>query len=256
MFPKLWGFALDRFSHFDDFKRACASSSLPRYSFLEPSFLGNPNDDHPPHDVRAGEQFLFEIWQAVSQSPAWQNTLLVITYDEHGGTYDHVMPPWNASCPDAQSNPGQQGFTFNRFGVRVPTVVVSPWIQAGTVFRSDSVAGVPYDHTSILATLRDWLEIPSEKMLPSTRVANAPTLAQVLSLQTPRTDIPNIPVPSGERNATALTLPPNDLQKSLVSASAVQRRKDPVQALNATKTRQDVIDYFTSQSSAQGAQTH
>jgi hypothetical protein len=54
MFPKLWGFALDRFSHFDDFKQACASSSLPRYSFLEPSFLGNPNDDHPPHDAKHG----------------------------------------------------------------------------------------------------------------------------------------------------------------------------------------------------------
>ena len=256
MFPKLWGFALDHFSHFNEFKQACASSSLPRYSFLEPSFLGNPNDDHPPHDVRAGEQFLFEIWQAVSQSPAWHNTLLVISYDEHGGTYDHVMPPWNATCPDAQSNPGQQGFTFNRFGVRVPAVVVSPWIQEGTVFRSDSMAGVPYDHTSILATLRDWLEIPSEKMLKSARVAKAPTLAQVLSLQTPRTDIPNIPVPSGERNATALTLPPNDLQKSLVCASAVQRRKDPVKALNATKTRRDVIDYFASPSSSQGAKAH
>jgi phospholipase C len=206
--------------------------------------------------VRAGEQFLFEIWQAVSQSPAWQNTLLVITYDEHGGTYDHVMPPWNASCLDAQSNPGQQGFTFNRFGVRVPAVVVSPWIQAGTVFRSDSVVGVPYDHASILASLRDWLEISSEKMLPSTRVANAPTLAQVLSLQTPRTDIPNISVPSCERNATALTLPPNDLQRSLISASAVQRHKDPVQTLNTTKTRQDVIDYFTSPSSAQVPQPH
>jgi phospholipase C len=246
MFPKLWGLALDRFSHFDDFRQACASSSLPQYSFLEPSFLDNPNDDHPPHDVRAGEQFLFEIWQAVSQSPTWKNTLLVITYDEHGGTYDHVMPPWNASCPDAKSNPGQQGFTFNRFGVRVPAVVVSPWIQKGTVFRSDSAAGIPYDHTSILATLRDWLQIPSTKMLPSARIASAPTLAQVLGLQTPRTDLPNIPSPSGTTIATASTLLLNDLQKSLVTASAVQQRRDPMQALKAIVTRQDAIDSFTS----------
>ena len=248
MFPKLWGFGLDRFSHFDDFKQACTSDSLPQYSFLEPSFLSNPNDDHPPHNVQAGEQFLFEIWQAVSQSPAWEKTLLLITYDEHGGTYDHVMPPWNAACPDAQSNPGQQSFTFNRFGVRVPAIVVSPWIQAGTVFRSDSASGVPYDHTSILATLRDWLQIPSEKMLPSARIANAPTLAQVLSLQGPRKDLPNIPPPSGQIIATALTLPLNDLQKSLVTASAVQQKKDPVQVLSLIATRQDAIDSFTSSS--------
>lgn len=249
MFPKLWGFGLDRFSHFDDFKQACVSNSLPQYSFLEPSFLGNPNDDHPPHDVRAGELFLFEIWQSVSQSPAWEKTLLIITYDEHGGTYDHVMPPWNAACPDAKSNPGELGFTFNRFGVRVPAIVVSPWIEAGTVFRSDSPSGIPYDHTSILATLRDWLQIPSEKMLPNARIANAPTLAQVLSLKAPRTDPPNIPAPSGETIATALTLPPNDLQKSLVTASAVQQGKDPVQALSSIATRQDAIDSFTPSSS-------
>jgi hypothetical protein len=82
------------------------------------------------------------------------------------------MPPWNATCPDAKSNPGQQGFTFDRFGIRVPAIVVSPWIHAGKVFRSDSSADVPYDHTSILATLRDWLQIPSEKMLPSARIAD------------------------------------------------------------------------------------
>jgi phospholipase C len=244
MFPKLWGLSLDRFSHFNDFKQACASASLPRYTFLEPSFLDNPNDDHPPHDIRAGEQFLFDIWQAVSGSPAWDKSLLIITYDEHGGTYDHVMPPWNATSPDAKSNPGQQGFTFNRFGIRVPAIVVSPWIQAGTVFRSDSAAGVPYDHTSILATLRDWLQIPLQKMLPSARIAKAPTLAQLLNLQTPRTNIPNISPPAQAVQATSTSRPMNDLQKSLVTASAVQQGKDPAQAANAIVTRQDAIDSF------------
>ena len=113
------------------FKQDCASGNLAPYTFLEPSFLVDPNDEHPPHDVVAGEQFLYDIWQAVSQSPAWPETLLMITYDEHGGTYDHVHPPFGAATPDAKSNPGQEGFTFNRFGVRVPTVLVSPWIQGG-----------------------------------------------------------------------------------------------------------------------------
>ncbi len=242
MFPQLWGFGLDRFGHFSDFREACAKGTLPRYTFLEPSFLDNPNDDHPPHDIRAGEQFLLDIWQAVSRSPLWEKTLLFITYDEHGGTYDHVMPPWNAACPDAKSNPGQQGFTFNRFGVRVPAIAVSPWIQAGTVFRSP--IGVPCDHTSMLATLRDWLEIPADKMLSSARIAAAPTLAQVVTLEEPRTDLPDIPPPPGQAEPTPTSRPLNDLQKSLVSASAVQKGADPVQAVNAHRTRQDAINAF------------
>jgi len=242
MFPGLWRYSLDRFAHFDDFKQACAHGTLPQYSFLEPSFLDNPNDYHPPHDVVGAEQYLYEIWQAVSKSPKWKQALLIITFDEHGGTYDHVMPPWNAACPDEKSNPGQQGFTFNRFGVRVPTVVVSPWIQAGTVFRSDSAT--PYDHTSVIATLRDWLQIPPEKMLSSKRIEAAPTLAQVLSLAEARSDIPDIPSPPAEIQQTGTFLPPNELQKTLISAKAIQQNKDPQQTLTQIKTRQQAIDFF------------
>lgn len=245
MSPKLWPYSLDRFRHFDDFKNDCARGSLPRYSFLEPSFVESPNDEHPPHDVVAGEKFLWEIWQAVSRSPAWPQTLLLITYDEHGGTYDHVMPPWGAACPDAKSNPGEEGFTFNRFGLRVPMIAVSPWIQAGTVFRSDSASGVPYDHTSMLATLRDWLQIPAEKMLASKRIAAAPTLGQILTLSQPRTDLPVIAQPAAEVKETAMFLPPNGIQRSMVSAQAVRRRHDPATVLAATQTREQARAYLS-----------
>lgn len=241
MFPKMW-LLLDHFSEFDAFKSDCASGNLPQYSFLEPSFLVNPTDEHPPHDVIAGEQFLYQIWQAVSQSPAWPETLLMITYDEHGGIYDHVPPPWGAASPDAQSNPGKEGFTFDRFGVRVPTILVSPWIQAGTVFRSPT--NTPYDHTSLLATLRDWLEISADKMLTSARIAAAPNLAQALTLPKARTDLPNIPQPAAESKATDTFRPPNPIQQSLVSAHAVQQGKDPALVLSGVHTRQDAINYF------------
>lgn len=244
MSPQLWPFSFDRFRHFDDFKEDCARGSLPQYTFLEPSFIENPNDEHPPHDVVAGEQFLWEIWQAVSKSPAWSETLLLITYDEHGGTYDHVMPPWNAACPDQKSNPGEEGFTFNRFGIRVPMVAVSPWIQAGTVFRSNSPSGVPYDHTSMLATLRDWLELPSEKMLASKRIAAAPNLGQILTLDNARTDLPEIPAPAAEVKQTDTFLPPNALQRSMVSAKAVQRGHDPVAVLASVQTRREARAYL------------
>jgi phospholipase C len=231
--------------NFDDFMEACAKGSLPKYSFIEPSFLNNPNDQHPPHDLVAGEQFLFDIWKAVSESPAWEQTLLLITYDEHGGTYDHVMPPWNAATPDLESNPGEEGFTFHRFGIRVPMVAVSPWIQAGTVFRSDSAT--PYDHTSILATLRDWLTIPADKMLGSKRIQAAPTLAHILNSPTVRKDKPQIPAPSRPAQPTSTTKQPNHLQESLVSASAVQRGLDPEETLNEMATRRDAIKFFAQQ---------
>jgi phospholipase C len=124
----------------------------------------------------------------VSTGANWAQTLLVITYDEHGGCYDHVPPPWGAIVPDTASFPGAQGFRFNRFGVRVPAVVVSPLIEPGTVFRSPT--GIPFDHTSILATLRDWLSIPASAMLPSQRIKAAPTLEFLLTRDQPRDSLP------------------------------------------------------------------
>ena len=130
-FPKLWDpFLDDHFKGFGAFQAACANNSLPQYSFIEPMFLLDPNDQHPPHDVSKGEQFLYQIWQAVSESPGWNNILLIITYDEHGGCYDHVLPPMGAAPPDAASAPGKAGFSFDRFGVRVPTILVSPFISS------------------------------------------------------------------------------------------------------------------------------
>jgi len=242
MFPKLWGPLLDgHFKGFDDFKNDCAGDSLPQYSFVEPRFLIDPNDEHPPHDVNAGEQFLFAIWQAVSSSKAWNNILLVITYDEHGGCYDHVLPPWGALTPDAASDPGQEGFSFNRFGVRVPMVVVSPFVKPGTVFRSNTAT--PYDHTSVLATLRDWLGIPANKMLPSARIGAAPNLAQVLTLTEPA-PLPKISPPASAPVTTTLALPTNDLQKSLIAAAARRFGMEPAAVLAEIKTRQQAVDFF------------
>jgi phospholipase C len=247
MFPNLW-LKLGHFATFDAFKNDCASGNLPLYSFVEPSFLIDPNDEHPPHDVIAGEKFLYDIWQAVSQSPAWPETLLMITYDEHGGIYDHVHPPYGAATPDAKSDPGEMGFKFDRFGVRVPCVLVSPWIQAGTVFRTPT--STPYDHTSLLATLRDWIDIPVDKMVASARVAAAPTLEQVLTLTTARTDKPAIPQPAAEIQETSTFEPVNPIQESMVSAHVFQQTNDPQAVAQAEavlagiKTRQDAIDYF------------
>jgi len=244
MFPSLWPLDLESHFHgFSAFVEACAEQTLPQYSFIEPSFLLEPNDQHPPHDTLAGEAFLHAIWTALSASKSWNKTLLVITFDEHGGCFDHVMPPNNATPPDAVSTPGDEGFGFDRFGIRVPAVIVSPYIAAGTVFRA--AGETPYDHTSILATLRDWLEIPAAQMLPSRRIASAPTLAQVLTLTEPRTDLPQIDAPMSRRFQPAMTEAPNDLQRSLVSGSARRMGLDPKAAVAALTTRQHAVDFFT-----------
>ena len=135
--PKLWDPFLDGHFHgFEEFREDAKNGALPAYSFLEPSFVFEPNDEHPPHDVALGEKFLFDTWQAVSSGKNWNETLLVITYDEHGGCYDHVPPRFGAATPDSASAPGKEGFYFNRFGVRVATLLISPYMEAGTVFRT------------------------------------------------------------------------------------------------------------------------
>jgi phospholipase C len=248
--PRLWDPVLDgHFHSFETFKQQAVDGTLPTYSFIEPSFTIDPNDEHPPHDVRLGEQFIHNVYQAISTGKGWEQTLLLVTYDEHGGCYDHVPPPWNATPPDPESNPGEAGFSFNRFGVRVPALLISPYIAPGTVFRSTT--GVPYDHTSILATIRDWLDIPSGKMLPSARIKAAPGFGNVLTLAEPRADRPAVtPLESLAAWRVMPDIAPNDLQKSIIIAMetkrlgrtlAVQEVKDLVAKMT---TRRQMLSYL------------
>lgn len=242
-FPKLWDPLLSpHFKRFPEFAADCANGTLPQYSFIEPNFFNEPTDQHPPHDVRAGEKLLYDIWTAVSTSPAWHETLLVVLYDEHGGCFDHVLPPDNAVTPDATSAPGDDGFGFDRFGVRVPAVVVSPYIAPATVFRSPT--STPYDHTSILATLRDWLDIPPDKMLTSARIAQAPTLEHVLTLKTPRTDLPRIDAPATDFTHLPLTHPLHDLQKTFMAAVGNRFGLASSASVAPMSTLQHAFDFF------------
>ncbi len=183
------------FADFDDFASAAAAGALPNYSFLEPDFGPDGNSQHPNYNVAPGEQLLHAIYHTLVGSPAWDRTLLVITYDEHGGCYDHVPPPANATAP-VTARRRDFGFDFKRFGVRVPSVLVSPWIEPGTVYRTPelescrpgegdpSQAPTPFDHTSILKTLEVRFQLPSL----TARDAAAPHLGGVLTRAAPRRD--------------------------------------------------------------------
>jgi len=119
------------------FKKHAKEGKLPGYVVVEQRYtdtkLEPANDDHPSHDVYEGQMFVKEIYETLRASPQWNQTLFVITYDEHGGFYDHVPTPVRGvPSPDGIVGPEPFNFTFNRLGVRVPTIVVSPWIEKGT----------------------------------------------------------------------------------------------------------------------------
>lgn len=127
-----------KFHQYDwKFKRDARNGKLPSLTVIEPRYFdlkGFPgNDDHPSHDVANGQKLVKEVYETLRSSPQWNETLLIITYDEHGGFYDHVQTPYvNVPNPDGNTGPAPYFFKFDRLGVRVPTIMVSPWIKKGT----------------------------------------------------------------------------------------------------------------------------
>jgi len=207
-FPDTTRAPRSHFGLFHDFQADAAAGRLPAYAFLEPSWSSSGNSQHPNYDVARGEQLLLDTYHALRTSSAWANTLLIITYDEHGGCYDHVAPPSGATPPD--DSVAEFDFDFTRFGLRVPTVLVSPRIEAGTVFRVPA-GGVPLDHTSILATIEHRWSLP-----PLTaRDAAAPDFSAVVTLTTTRTDDPlqGITAPSASTLPMQLATQPAHLQQ-------------------------------------------
>jgi phospholipase C len=188
------------FGTFDTFTADAAAGQLPAYAFLEPGWGSRGNSQHPNYDVSLGEQLIHDVYYALHGGRGWNQTLLIISYDEHGGCYDHVPPPSGAVAPD--NSPGEYGFDFTRFGVRVPAVLVSPLIAAGTVYRVPA-GTMPLDHTSVLKTVETRWGLP-----PLTqRDAAAPHVGGALTLDTPRTDDPlagvAVPTSAGTNPAAA-----------------------------------------------------
>ncbi len=166
---------------FDDLKYG----TLPTFSYLEPKWVASAGSTsyHPGNDLIPGERQLNDIIEALQNSPLWEKTLLIITFDEHGGIADHVPPPY-AVNPYANDSLG--GFNFDIMGVRVPTILVSPWITENTVFRSET--DTAYDATSFLATLLQWLGIPKSRWGLGERTNQAPTFEGVIREKKARKD--------------------------------------------------------------------
>jgi phospholipase C len=171
-----------------------AAGHLPDFSIIDPNYLTTSEEN--PQDIQVGEQFVAQVVHAITHSPNWRHTVLFLTYDEHGGYYDHVPPP-PAIKPDSippQTKPGDQPGGYGRYGFRVPMIVVSPWA------RKNYVSRVVQDHTSILAFIErkwnlpamtfrdanaapmtDYFDFTRPAFLTPPRLAAAPSLAPGLA---------------------------------------------------------------------------
>lgn len=228
------------FGSFDnDFLPACADNDLPPYSFLEPRFANSAggngqlaysaSDQHPDHNVREGEALIQTVFKAIWGNLKLRNsTLLVIVYDEHGGTYDHAAPPTTVSpdrkdwTNDPNSADRDPSFDFTRLGVRVPAILISPYIPP----RIDHTL---YDHASAIATAFKLL-LPNVPNINLTqRDKNANTFEGNLSLAQPRTDNIDLGpvIQSQPPTAAELAQPINDHLKALVQQAAMLEQKLP-----------------------------
>jgi phospholipase C len=171
------------------------TGDLPSVAWIDPNFsdfresVAAASDDHPPGSITNGQLLVARIYKCLSTSPAWSKTLLLIIYDEHGGFYDHVRPSGLSADEQhpAPGGPPDDDPRFRRYGARVPAFVVSPWVPRG------SVSHETHDNTSPLITiLRRFCPDAVNSM--GQRAANALDVGPLLSLNAPRTDIPQMPV--------------------------------------------------------------
>jgi phospholipase C len=218
---RLYPFFKTHFFALDDFYEDAANGTLPGYSFVEPNMMHGHNDMHPPvnallkgfssdppSSLLGGEALLAKIYDAVRESSTpdgsnYSNTLLLVAFDEHGGTYDHVPPP-PAPPPDPAAPDGQMGFRFDRSGIRMPTLAISAYINSRTVVTEE------YRNTSLISTLRARWQLGAPL---TARDAIARDIAPILTRETPRPqeDWPEVVA----RPASRLTDPVVDLDRPL-----------------------------------------
>jgi len=227
-------------SFVDDFLAACEDDDLPAYSFLEPRFAnaaggnGKPafsaSDQHPDHDVRAGEFLIQTAFKAIWGNPKVRNsTLFIVVYDEHGGFYDHVSPPAivNADGKNWAGSPAttpDPPFDFTRLGVRVPAVLISPYIEPGTIDHR------VYDHSSIIATTLKLLLPGIDDTNLTLRDKHASTFEDNLKRDQPRTD--KIDLGAGAKapapTAAQLAQPINDHLAAQIQQAAMMEQTLPL----------------------------
>eukprot|EP01065_Artemidia_motanka_P005395 TRINITY_DN12602_c0_g1_i1.p1 TRINITY_DN12602_c0_g1~~TRINITY_DN12602_c0_g1_i1.p1 ORF type:complete len:502 (+),score=201.75 TRINITY_DN12602_c0_g1_i1:91-1596(+) len=195
---------LMKFRQLESFWKDAKEGTLPAYSWVDPSYFGitkdlPATDQHPNHPVDAGDRLIKKVYEAVRNGPKWNSTLLLVTYDEHGGWYDHVAPPAGPN-PDGLNSTDDK-FDFTRLGIRVPTLAISPWVKKGTLVSEPGTGGTAkgteFDASSILATIQ---KLYGTKSLTK-RDAWSASFEGILSESEPRTDCPTTVPSAPDHNA-------------------------------------------------------
>jgi phospholipase C len=216
----------NHFRSFEDFEADLANTppdQMPQVIFIEPTYgdsphLGRSTDDHAPAGISDGEEFLMQVYEAVTASPAfWRNALMVVTYDEHGGFFDHVSPPL------IPTEPPQAGLypAFPSLGVRVPAFVVSPFVQAGAASHA------VLDHTSMLKLLGEKFGGGSYSAVVDARPVQS--VSDVLNFDSPVTDPPAVPAVNAylaaRPPAPTVTVPVPTTQLQQAFSDAIENMK-------------------------------
>jgi phospholipase C len=271
MVSALKGIRLDDIRHYSQFAGDLGQPGYPyNYIFIEPSYdilndYRNGTSQHPLADVTSGEALIKATYEAIRNSAVWPTSMLIVTWDEHGGLYDHAIPP--AAIAPGDTSPGAQfnkaGFTFEQYGPRVPAVIISPLIPRNLVDHR------VYDHSSIPRLLEKVFTLP-----PLTkRDAGGSQLADLITLSAARQDVPTaLPAPANSggalASATAVTAPvpdqlavarPDDtadhgnlpailqaaMHQDLELAGASQEQRGAIlKRFNSIQTRRDAMDYL------------
>lgn len=219
MMAALKGIRLDDIRQYSNFAADLQAPFPYSYVFIEPSYCllndyKGSTSEHPLDDIRLGEGLIKSTYEAIRNSPVWNNSALIITWDEHGGFYDHAKPGPAAdpgdTTPTDKNN--KYGFTFQQYGPRVPAVVISPWIPKNIVDHR------LYDHSSIPATLEQLFGM--EPLTARDKAAN--TLLPLFSLDAPRADTPAT-LPSPAEGMVSMALAP-----AVSYSQSPSRPDDPV----------------------------
>eukprot|EP00253_Pinus_taeda_P001155 PITA_01155 len=192
-----------------NFNRHAKKGKLPNYVVVEPRYFdikGYPaDDDHPSHDVSEGQKLVKEVYETLRSSPQWNETLFIVTYDEHGGFYDHVPTPVTGVPSPDDKVTAPFFFKFDRLGVRVPTFMISPWIRKGIVIHGPTGPhpSSQFEHSSIPATVKKLFNLKSGFL--NKRDAWAGTFEGIIQRHgEPRSDCPKtLPTPPKLRQTGA-----------------------------------------------------
>jgi phospholipase C len=226
-FLGLWGAKYIPISRpYLQFLADAAAGTLPAVSFVDPRFTdftpdNSGNDDHPPADIRAGDAFLSQTFQAVARGPRWSRTVLIVTYDEWGGFFDHVAPP-RATAPNGVDPDLVNGKAL--LGFRVPTIVASPFSRG--VPDDPKVKGMTFDHTSILKLI-EW-RFGLDPLTARDASLDVQNLARILKFKHPEATVPTLPAPDPPPPAPCASTPAAASTASIARATS----DDPTDSRN------------------------